>query len=245
MYDYIFELRYFDERGKTREKINIEYIFEEFYSLLMLVENFNEETEKKSIQNNLMLFHMHNYIVIRLVTILEHFFWLIIKTVINEDKELRMKIQNEYVDVKFSDLEKYRDGRITSGRIYATTHSFQKFDHISKIMKKILRFDNTYNEQIKSKLESSVEFNTNCSKECYLQKVKISDLFYIRHELVHELSKKRLNIFYVYWAVEEIIIITQNIIRDIDKKSKKLTIFKIDGIIQAYGMRSGPLQTLQ
>ena len=212
-------------------------IFDEYYSLLDLVENFKGESKKRSLQDEEVLLHIHNYIIIRLVTILEQFFWGITKIMIDGSQPLRLKIEKEDITVKFKDLVSYGDGKITLGDIYATAYSFQKFQYIKEIMNKFveaIKETKRYEEYIITESKNT-KSNTNNSRESYLQKVKIENLFSIRHDLVHTLEHKEFEIYDLYWAIEEILIITQTMVRNKTKIVKHGDYdFKLDGITQAY-----------
>ena len=212
-------------------------IFDEYYSLLDLVENFKGESKKRSLQDEEVLLHIHNYIIIRLVTILEQFFWGITKIMIDGSQSLRLKIEKEDITVKFKDLVSYGDGKITLGDIYATAYSFQKFQCIREIMNKFvepIKEIKNYEKYIITESKNT-KSNTNNPRESYLQKVKIENLFSIRHDLVHTLEHKKFEIYDLYWAIEEILIITQTMVRNKTKIVKHGDYdFKLDGITQAY-----------
>ena len=121
-----------------------------------------------------------NYLIIRFVTTIEVYFNELIASLIDTYKMPTQGIfEDEKIELPLSRLDDVSKGKITKGKIIATSFTFQNINDIDKVLSKILGFG--FLEELKKwKVNAKGDFVKNWDK--------FFEILKVRHDVVHTLK---------------------------------------------------------
>ena len=131
-----------------------------------------------------------NYLIIRCVGMVEHFFRNLVRQYIDE-KSFSVKgiIQNDEISISLLDLEEIKkSGIVTSGRIVAHSFNFQNLDELDSVISKLLggkSFFSRFSEYVEKMALSDPPLTNNAYQFKWQE---FHELFDIRHDIVHRLK---------------------------------------------------------
>lgn len=167
---------------------------------------------------------LSNYVIIRLVSILENYFVNRIQKMIDEEGfEPKGIFQNDEITISILELKEIKsDGDVTTGKIVSNKLSFQRPDDINFVLSNLLGYN--YFERV-NKVRYSYTFPNDVNSVDFNLK-EFHELFSLRHQIVHELNSKTEidsnKLSRLLGQTLLFIIISQNLIQEsLDVKSSK------------------------
>lgn len=135
---------------------------------------------------------LKNYLVIRLVTVLETFFRNKTIKIIDENNfEISGLFNKGELTIALSDFEEIQKTEFTKGRIVATNFNFQNINEINFVYSKLLGVDflETVKQAttLKELLDNGTEVTRDLLPSLYSNWTELLGIFQIRNEIIHNI----------------------------------------------------------
>lgn len=188
----------------------------EIIEIIYLFDNEKIEPKIKS--------SLSNYVVIRLISSIEHFFKNKVRELIDEQKLIPDGIfSNNEITISLEDFDQIKtEQKITKGRIISWATNFQSLDQIDFIMSKLLNIRGFRNEI--GKLHHILAFAGE-KEGTKFELGKLHELFELRHKIVHEMytieEKDHVKIRQYFALVIMFFSMTEQVIRQTLKSNYK------------------------
>ena len=190
-------------------------ILKEFYQTWIVLDSIND-SNKNNI-DSLKITKIKEITIIKLVTITEQIFRYIKKNAIDKKFVSLSDLSEKKITLQTSDFTQMKDYSV--GELFAINDTFQKFEDISDLMKKINpgKFDNIIGIQNTSKYNTS-------STSSFFSVETINEIFDLRHSLIHSINHKiptkQIIVDYIL-CVEELLAFSIHILLNISEPKKQ------------------------